>query len=180
MPHHDTLPVPGGAPIKLWTRGVPVDAGAIRQLTNAARLPIVFKHVAAMPDVHLGKGATVGVLFKNTEAIELLRHIDTLGVDKTGTLTEGKPALTDVTSFGDVAEGELLAAAEELARPAKPAPTPAAAPPALDAVDRKACRTWALTTGRTTAGTGPLPHAIVTAWIEAGRPVAVAAEPPSS
>ena len=74
---------------------------------------------------------------------------------------------------------ELLAAAEELARPAKLAPTPAAAPPALDAVDRKACRTWALTTGRTTAGTGPLPHAIVTAWIEAGRPVAEAPKPAS-
>lgn len=39
-----------------------------------------------------GKGATVGVLFKNAEAIELLRHIDTLVVDKTGTPTEASPS----------------------------------------------------------------------------------------
>ena len=38
-----------------------------------------------------GKGAQTGVLFKNAEAIEMLREIDTLVVDKTGTLTEGKP-----------------------------------------------------------------------------------------
>jgi len=40
-----------------------------------------------------GKGATVGVLFKNAEAIEVMRQINTLVVDKTGTLTEGKPKL---------------------------------------------------------------------------------------
>ena len=44
----------------MWTRGVPVEDEAKRQLTNAARLPIVFKHIAAMPDVHFGIGATVG------------------------------------------------------------------------------------------------------------------------
>ena len=43
--------------------------------------------------VATGRGATVGVLFKNAEAIELLRKVDTLVVDKTGTLTEGKPKL---------------------------------------------------------------------------------------
>jgi Cu+-exporting ATPase len=43
-----------------------------------------------------GKGASVGVLFKNAEAIELLRKVDTLVVDKTGTLTEGKPKLVSV------------------------------------------------------------------------------------
>ena len=46
--------------------------------------------------VATGKGATVGVLFKNAEAIEMLRKVDTLVVDKTGTLTEGKPRLTSV------------------------------------------------------------------------------------
>ena len=50
----------GGVPIKTWTRGVPVEDAARRQLQNAARLPFVFKHVAAMPDVHFGIGATVG------------------------------------------------------------------------------------------------------------------------
>lgn len=46
--------------------------------------------------VATGKGATLGVLFKNAEAIELLRKVDTLVVDKTGTLTEGKPKLVGV------------------------------------------------------------------------------------
>ena len=46
--------------------------------------------------VAMGKGATMGVLFKNAEAIELLRKVDTLVVDKTGTLTEGKPKLVAV------------------------------------------------------------------------------------
>ena len=43
--------------------------------------------------VATGRGATAGVLFKNAEALEVLRSVDTLVVDKTGTLTEGKPAL---------------------------------------------------------------------------------------
>ena len=46
--------------------------------------------------VATGRGATLGVLFKNAEAIELLRKVDTLVVDKTGTLTEGKPKLVSV------------------------------------------------------------------------------------
>ena len=48
--------------------------------------------------VATGKGATVGVLFKNAEAIEVMRQVDTLVVDKTGTLTEGKPKLVTVTA----------------------------------------------------------------------------------
>ena len=44
----------------MWTRGVPVEDEASRQLTNAARLPIIYKRIAAMPDVHFGMGATVG------------------------------------------------------------------------------------------------------------------------
>ena len=61
--------VPGGVPIKMWTRGVPVEDEAKRQLTNAARLPIVFKHIAAMPDVHFGIGATVGSVIPTLKAI---------------------------------------------------------------------------------------------------------------
>ena len=60
--------VGGGVPLKMWTRGVPEDA-AKRQLTNAARLPIVFKHIAAMPDVHFGIGATVGSVIPTLKAI---------------------------------------------------------------------------------------------------------------
>jgi tRNA-splicing ligase RtcB len=61
--------VPGGVPVKMWTRGVPVEDEAKRQLTNAARLPIVFKHIAAMPDVHFGIGATVGSVIPTLKAI---------------------------------------------------------------------------------------------------------------
>jgi len=61
--------VPGGVPVKMWTRGVPVEDEAKRQLTNAARLPIVFRHIAAMPDVHFGIGATVGSVIPTLRAI---------------------------------------------------------------------------------------------------------------
>jgi tRNA-splicing ligase RtcB (3'-phosphate/5'-hydroxy nucleic acid ligase) len=59
----------GGVPVKMWTRGVPVEDVAKRQLTNAARLPIVFRHIAAMPDVHFGIGATVGSVIPTLKAI---------------------------------------------------------------------------------------------------------------
>ncbi|MDM4766650.1 RtcB family protein [Pelomonas sp. SE-A7] len=68
-PQHIHEDVPGGVPLKMWTRGVPVEAEAKRQLTNAARLPIVFKHIAAMPDVHFGIGATVGSVIPTIKAI---------------------------------------------------------------------------------------------------------------
>jgi len=61
--------VPGGVPLKMWTQGVPVEDSAKRQLQNAARLPIVFKHIAAMPDVHFGIGATVGSVIPTVKAI---------------------------------------------------------------------------------------------------------------
>ena len=61
--------VPGGVPIKMWARGVPVEDEARRQLANAARLPIVFRHIAAMPDIHFGIGATVGSVIATVQAI---------------------------------------------------------------------------------------------------------------
>ena len=61
--------VPGGVPVKMWTQGVPVEPEARQQLANASRLPIVFKHVAAMPDVHVGIGATVGSVIPTLKAI---------------------------------------------------------------------------------------------------------------
>lgn len=66
--------------------------------------------------VAMGKGAQVGVLFKNAEAIEVLREVDTLVVDKTGTLTEGKPKLVTVTPAAGVNERELLMFAASLER----------------------------------------------------------------
>ena len=67
--NYNTEQPDGGVPIKMWTRGVPVEDEAKKQLANAARLPIVFKHIAAMPDVHLGIGATVGSVIPTLRAI---------------------------------------------------------------------------------------------------------------
>ena len=67
-PNYIEQQVPGGVPVKMWTRGVPVEDAAMRQLDNAARLPIVFHHVAAMPDVHFGIGATVGSVIPTVRA----------------------------------------------------------------------------------------------------------------
>ncbi len=64
--------------------------------------------------VATGKGAQAGVLFKNAEAIEVLRDVDTLVVDKTGTLTEGKPKLVTVAPIAGVNERELLRFAASL------------------------------------------------------------------
>jgi tRNA-splicing ligase RtcB len=51
----DILQVAGGKPVKLWTDGVPVEDEARQQLLNTARMPFIFKHLAVMPDVHLGR-----------------------------------------------------------------------------------------------------------------------------
>lgn len=59
----------GAAPIKLWTRGVPLEDEARAQLINIARLPFIHRWVAVMPDVHLGKGATVGSVVPTVGAI---------------------------------------------------------------------------------------------------------------
>jgi Cu+-exporting ATPase len=58
--------------------------------------------------VGVGKGAGQGVLIKNAEALERMEAVDTLVVDKTGTLTEGKPAVTRTVSAGPLSEAELL------------------------------------------------------------------------
>ncbi len=66
--------------------------------------------------VAMGKGATAGVLFKNAEAIEVMRKVNTLVVDKTGTLTEGKPKLVTVLPLKDGDEQKLLRLAASLER----------------------------------------------------------------
>jgi Cu+-exporting ATPase len=66
--------------------------------------------------VATGKGAHSGVLFKNAEAIEVLQEVDTLVVDKTGTLTEGRPKLVSVVSTNGIDERELLRLAASLER----------------------------------------------------------------
>lgn len=66
---YDEIPGKGGVPIRAWTRGVPFEASAQRQLENVARLPFVHSHVAVMPDVHLGRGATVGSVIPTLGAV---------------------------------------------------------------------------------------------------------------
>ena len=56
-------------PIKAWTRGVPVDPKAQEQLKNTAMLPIIHPHMAVMPDVHWGLGATIGSVIPTKNAI---------------------------------------------------------------------------------------------------------------
>lgn len=66
---HDTRRVAGGAPLKMWTRGVPIEDAAIAQMENVSKLPFIHKHVAAMPDCHWGMGATVGSVIPTKGAI---------------------------------------------------------------------------------------------------------------
>jgi len=66
--------------------------------------------------VGTGRGAMAGVLIKNAEVLETMEKVDTLVVDKTGTLTEGKPRLTEIVPVGDAKEADLLALAASLER----------------------------------------------------------------
>ena len=69
MSNYNEMTEHGGVPVKMWTRGVPVEDEAMRQLAQLARLPIVWPHVAVMPDVHVGIGATVGSVVPTRHAI---------------------------------------------------------------------------------------------------------------
>jgi P-type Cu+ transporter len=69
--------------------------------------------------VGTGRGATAGVLIKNAEVLEIMEKVDTLVVDKTGTLTEGKPALVSVVASEGIEESELLRLAASLERPSE-------------------------------------------------------------
>jgi len=69
LQNYNVINEPGAVPIKLWTRGVPLEDEARAQLLNIARLPFIHRWVAVMPDVHLGKGATVGSVVPTVGAI---------------------------------------------------------------------------------------------------------------
>src|SRR5207245_841416 len=66
---YDVIHSEGGVPIKAWTRGVPIEEAAAKQLANVARMPFIHQWVAAMPDVHWGIGATVGSVIPTVGAI---------------------------------------------------------------------------------------------------------------
>lgn len=67
--NYQEIQTENGLPIKMWAKGVPVEPAAEQQLRNLAQMPIVFKHIAAMPDVHYGIGATVGSVVPTYRAI---------------------------------------------------------------------------------------------------------------
>ncbi len=69
MKNYNEIQLENAVPIKMWTRGVPVEEAAAKQLNNLSQMPIVFKHIAAMPDVHYGIGATVGSVVPTYNAI---------------------------------------------------------------------------------------------------------------
>lgn len=66
---YQLLEVENGKPIKMWAAGVPVEDEARKQLINTARLPFIYRHLAVMPDVHLGKGSTIGSVIPTQGAI---------------------------------------------------------------------------------------------------------------
>jgi Cu+-exporting ATPase len=105
----------------IWSIGGP-DPRMVYAIVNAVAVLIIACPCAlglATPMsvmVAAGKGATAGVLFRNAEAIEVLREVDTLVIDKTGTLTVGKPELVSVSTTGAVSENELLRLAASVER----------------------------------------------------------------
>src|SRR5215467_5117122 len=68
MPMYEVINT-SGAPIKAWINGVPIEESARQQLVNVASLPFIHRHVAVMPDVHWGMGATVGSVIPTKGAI---------------------------------------------------------------------------------------------------------------
>lgn len=67
--NYETMQVDNGAHVKMWTLGVPVEGEAREQLTKTARMPFIFKHLAVMPDVHVGKGSTIGSVIPTLHAV---------------------------------------------------------------------------------------------------------------
>ncbi len=65
----DVIAEKGNRPIKMWTQGVPVDDKAKDQLRRTASMPFIFKHLAVMPDVHYGRGSTIGSVIPTKGAI---------------------------------------------------------------------------------------------------------------
>src|SRR5512141_3329279 len=66
---HEIEDVPGGVPVRAWTRGVPFEEQAREQVRRVASLPFVHRWVAVMPDVHAGLGATIGSVIPTAGAV---------------------------------------------------------------------------------------------------------------
>ncbi len=66
---YELMTAPNSVPVKMWTYGVLVEAEAREQLLNTAKMPFIFSQLAVMPDVHLGKGSTIGSVIPTRGAI---------------------------------------------------------------------------------------------------------------
>ena len=103
--------------------------------------------------VGVGRGATEGVLIKNAEALEILEKVDTLVVDKTGTLTEGKPRLSEVVSAAGMDGKELLRLAASLERGSEhPLAAAIVAAAETEALSLSAAENFSSLTGRGVVG----------------------------
>jgi len=114
-----------GAPIKAWVTGVPVEPEAEAQLRNMAGLPFIYKHVAVMPDVHLGKGATVGSVIPTKGAIVpaavgvdigcgmCAAMTDLVANDLPDSLAEVRKAIEKVVPVGPASHKEVPKAADK-------------------------------------------------------------------
>ena len=69
MPCHRTQHFSDRASILYWTNDLPVEPQAQKQLENLALMPFIYKHIAVMPDVHTGKGSTIGSVIATDGAI---------------------------------------------------------------------------------------------------------------
>ena len=67
--NYNVLKADKGVPVKAWTKGVPLEKEAEQQLMNVAQMPFVHSHIAVMPDVHWGLGATIGSVIPTLKAI---------------------------------------------------------------------------------------------------------------
>ena len=67
--NYEVMESEGGRHIKMWTRGVPVEDEARAQLARTSTMPFIFRHLAVMPDVHVGKGSTVGSVIPTLHAV---------------------------------------------------------------------------------------------------------------
>lgn len=67
--NYEVMESEGGRHIKMWTRGVPVEDEARKQLTRTSTMPFIFRHLAVMPDVHVGKGSTIGSVIPTLQAV---------------------------------------------------------------------------------------------------------------
>jgi tRNA-splicing ligase RtcB len=67
--NYEVMQEQGAHPVKMWTQGVPVEDSARLQLANTARMPFIYKHLAVMPDVHFGKGSTIGSVVPTLGAV---------------------------------------------------------------------------------------------------------------